>query len=222
MGIRADNWRLVADLMLSSGRKLEACGADFALSPDHTIHQAFDLVSAESPIPWISIADSVAQAAKKSGLKCLATTGTIYLMTGPVYSGTLRKAGISCRIPTAIQREKIDEIIFTELIYGIIKEDSRLYYNEVIQELKEQGCGGVVLGCTGIPLIVQPDDCALPTFDSTRLLARAALRKALPPQTYHLAPSVNRRCMDNNWMKNGVTLFGGGSKHRFMGPLPAN
>ncbi len=182
-GIRAGDWRQVADLMLSSARKLETCGADFALSPDNTIHQAFDLVSAESPIPWIHIADSVAREAKKADLKCLAITGTKYLMTGPVYPGTLKKFGIACKIPNEAQRERIDEIIFNELVYGIIKEDSRLYFNEVIQELKDQGCDGVVLGCTEIPLIVRPDDCPLPTFDSTRLLARAALRKALASTT---------------------------------------
>ncbi len=183
VGIRAGDWRAVADLMLSSTRKLQACGVDFALCPDNTIHQAFDLVSAESPIPWIHIADSVAGAAKQAGLSCLAITGTKYLMTGPVYPETLKKFGIDCKIPNAAQREKIDDIIFKELVYGDIREESRLYFNEVIQDLKEQGCDGVVLGCTEIPLIVRPDDCPLPTFDSTRLLARAALQKAVTDNT---------------------------------------
>jgi aspartate racemase len=177
--IRAGDWRGVADLMLSSANKLAQCGADFALCPDNTIHQAYDLVSAESPIPWIHIADSVAQEATHAGLKCLAITGTKYLMIGPVYPEILKKSGIAFKIPNEAQREKIDDIIFNELVYGIIKEDSRLYFNEVIQSLKDQGCDGVVLGCTEIPLIVRPDDCPLPTFDSTRLLARAALRRAL-------------------------------------------
>lgn len=179
VGICAGDWRAVADLMLSSTRKLQSCGVDFALCPDNTIHQSFDLVSAESPIPWIHIADSVAAAAKQAGLSCLAITGTKYLMTGPVYPETLKKFGIDCKIPNATQREKIDDIIFNELVYGEIREESRLYFNEVIQDLKEQGCDGVVLGCTEIPLIVRPDGCPLPTFDSTRLLARAALQKAV-------------------------------------------
>lgn len=181
VGIKSGDWRLVADLMLSSTRKLKNCGADFAISPDNTIHQASSIVFAESPIPWIHIADAVALQARESGLSRLAITGTKYLMTGPVYPETLEKFGISCKIPNEIQREKIDDLIFSELVYGIIKEESRLYFNEVIQELKDQGCDGVVLGCTEIPLIVQPDDCPLPTLDSTRLLARAALRKALEP-----------------------------------------
>ncbi len=179
IGIRSGNWRQVADLMLSSTQKLKRCGADFAISPDNTIHQAFSIVTAESPIPWIHIADAVVFQARKLDLSCLAITGTKYLMTGPVYPETLENFGISCRIPTEEQRERIDDIIFSELVYGIIKETSRLYFNEVIQELKEKGCDGVILGCTEIPLIVRPDDCPLPTLDSTRLLARLALRKAM-------------------------------------------
>lgn len=176
--IRSGNWRDVADLMLSSARKLEACGADFAISPDNTIHQAYESVVKESPIPWFHIAEAVGVDAKERNLSCLAITGTKYLMTGPVYPQSLARCGISSQIPTEQQREKIDDIIFKELVYGITREESRLYFNDVIQSLKEKGCDGVVLGCTEIPLIVRPDDCPLPTLDSTRLLARLALRKA--------------------------------------------
>ncbi|MCD4706536.1 MAG: amino acid racemase [Candidatus Sabulitectum sp.] len=179
IAIRSGNWRQVADLMLSSTKKLKNCGADFVISPDNTIHQAFSIVKAESPIPWIHIADAVASQALKLDLSCLAITGTKYLMTGPVYPETLKKHAISCRIPTEKQRERINDIIFNELVYGTVKETSRLYFNEVIQELKEKGCDGVVLGCTEIPLIVRPSDCPLPTLDSTRLLARLALQKAM-------------------------------------------
>jgi len=179
IGIRSGNWRQVADLMLSSTQKLKRCGADFVISPDNTIHQAFSIVTAESPIPWIHIADAVAFQARKLDLSCLAVIGTKYLMKGPVYPETLENFSISSRMPTEEQRERIDDSIFSELVYSIIKETSRLYFNEVIQELKEKGCDGVVLGCTEIPLIVRSDDCPLPTLDSTRLLARLALRKAM-------------------------------------------
>ncbi len=179
IGIRSGNWRQVADLMLSSTQKLKRCGADFVISPDNTIHQAFNIVTAKSPIPWIHIADAVAFEARKLDLSCLAIIGTKYLMTGPVYPEALENFSISSRIPAEEQRERIDHIIFSELVYGIIKETSRLYFNEVIHELKEKGCDGVVLGCTEIPLIVRPNDCPLPTLDSTRLLARLALRKAM-------------------------------------------
>lgn len=177
--IRSGNWPEVAKLMLSSTRKLASIGVDFAVCPDNTIHQAFDMVIAESPIPWLHIADAVGNEAKINGYGNLAITGTKYLMTGPVYPEILRKHGISCQIPDKDDREKVDAIIFKELVNGIFAEKSRQYFNVVIQKLKERGCEAVVLGCTEIPLLVDPNDCPLPTLDSTRLLARAALKDSL-------------------------------------------
>jgi len=177
--IRSGNWEGVAGLMLSSVRKLARIGAGFAICPDNTIHQAFDLVQRESTLPWIHIADAVGEEAGERGFSKLGITGTKYLMTGPVYPGTLKKFGISCTIPEEDERERIDAIIFKELVNGIFPEPSRLYFNDVIGKLKQRGCDAVVLGCTEIPLIVDPKDCPLPTLDSTRLLARAALKKAL-------------------------------------------
>jgi aspartate racemase len=165
--------------MLSSVKKLASIGAQFAICPDNTIHQAFDLVATSSPIPWLHIAEAVANEAKSRGFNTLAITGTKYLMTGPVYHAILRRYGIADLIPNESERERIDKIIFSELVNGIFTERSRLYFNTVIQRMKDQGCDGVVLGCTEIPLLVDPNDCPLPTLDSTRLLAREALKKAL-------------------------------------------
>jgi aspartate racemase len=177
--IRSGSWRKVAGLMLSSVRKLSDIGAELAVCPDNTIHQAFDLVIAESPIPWIHIADAVADEAKTRGFGNLAIIGTKYLVKGPVYPEFLKKHNIACQIPDEDDIEKIDTIIFDELVNGILLEESRLYFNLAIQKLKDRGCDAVVLGCTEIPLLVDPEDCPLPTLDSTRLLARAALKKAL-------------------------------------------
>ncbi len=105
--------------------------------------------------------------------------GTKYLTEGPVYRAALDQFGIEREIPDPSDRERINEIIFKELVNGIFAELSRLYLNEVVDKLKQRGCDAVVLGCTELPLIVRPDDCPLPTLDSTRLLARAALRKAI-------------------------------------------
>jgi aspartate racemase len=177
--IRSGNWPEVARLMLSSAKKLATIGAQFIICPDNTIHQAFDQVAMDSPIPWLHIVEAVGDEARSRGFNTLAITGTKYLMTGPVYTDVLRRYGIACRIPGESERERIDTIIFSELVYGIITEQSRLYFNTVIQMMKDQGCDGVVLGCTEIPLLVDPDDCPLPSLDSTRLLARAALMEAL-------------------------------------------
>ena len=177
--IRSGNWSEVARLMLSSARKVAMAGAEFVICPDNTIHEAFDLVAAASPIPWLHIAEAVGKEARSRGCSTLAITGTKYLMTGPVYPDVLGRYGIACRIPNEPDRERIDTIIFSELVNGILTERSRLYFNTLIQEMKNQGCDGVVLGCTEIPLLVDPHDCPLPILDSTRLLARAALAQAL-------------------------------------------
>jgi len=177
--VRAGDWEKVAELLVSSVRKVAKAGADLAICPDNTMHQAFDLVAPKSPIPWLHIAEVVAEEAKQRGLTHPGILGTKYLMTGPVYPDAFRKFGLSCEIPEKQERERIDSIIFKELVNGVFTEKSRLYFNDVIQNFKQTGCDAVVLGCTEIPLLVEANDCPLPTLDSTRLLARAALRKAL-------------------------------------------
>jgi aspartate racemase len=177
--LRSENWQEVGKLMLSSVHKLASIGAQIAICPDNTIHQAYDFVIAESPIPWLHIAEVVADEAKINGFRNLAITGTNYLVTGPVYPVVLKKSNIPYQIPDEDDRDKIDTIIFKELVNGIFPEESRLYFNEVVQKLKDRGCDAVILGCTELPLLVATDDCPLPTLDSTRLLARAALKEAL-------------------------------------------
>ncbi len=177
--IRAGDWEGVAELMLSSVRKLATIGAQIAICPDNTIHQAFKYVEADSPIPWLHIAESIAEEARQLGFRNLAITGTKYLMKGPVYPEILEKYHIDSMIPGDDDQEKINTIIFRELVYGVFKEQSRLYFNQVIEKLRNRGCDAVVLGCTEIPLLVDPSDCPLPTLDSTRLLARTALKEAI-------------------------------------------
>ncbi|MFC1580906.1 aspartate/glutamate racemase family protein [Thermodesulfobacteriota bacterium] len=177
--IRNGDWEKVADLMLSSSRKAAQAGAEFAICPDNTIHEAFDFIVGNSPIPWLHIAESVGRDAEKEGYQKLGILGTKYLMTGPVYPDSLDKFQISCVIPEVDDRERIDRIIFKELVNGIFREESRAYFNDVVKKLKDAGCDAVVLGCTEIPLLVDPRDCPLPTLDSTRLLAREALGEAL-------------------------------------------
>lgn len=190
--VRAGNWEGVAELLLSSVRKLASIGAEFAICPDNTHHQAFDLAVPRSPIPWLHIAEVVGEEARARGFSRLGITGTKYLMTGPVYPERLSKQGISCVIPDPEDRERINTIIFKELVNAVFKESSRLCFNEVIEKLKGQGCDAVVLGCTEIPLLVNPNDCPLPILDSTRLLARAALTESLKTGGHMWAGDANR------------------------------
>jgi aspartate racemase len=177
--VYASDWAGVAELMLSSAEKLARAGADFLICPDNTIHQAFDLVEHRSPRPWLHIAREVAKEAQRHQFKRLGVLGTRYLMEGPVYREALKEAGIEHRVPGAEQRERIDRIIFDELVNAQFLPRSLAYYVEVIRSLQDEGCDAVVLGCTEIPLLVAPASSLLPTLDSTRLLARAAVRKAV-------------------------------------------
>jgi len=177
--ILANDWHASAELLLASAYKVAEAGADFAICPDNTYHQAFEYLLPRSPIPWLHIAEAVAAEAQRLGYVRLAILGTKYLTEGPVYRAPLENFSIERQIPDEIDRERINQIIFKELVKGIFAEGSRQYLNEVAGKLKERGCDAVVLGCTELPLIVRPDDCPLPTLDSTRLLARAALKKAL-------------------------------------------
>jgi aspartate racemase len=177
--IEAGDWAGVAERMLHSAGKLAQAGADFLICPDNTIHQAFDLVERRAPRPWLHIAREVAAEARRSGFKRLAVLGTRYLMEGPVYREILGTAGIEYRVPGPDERQRIHQIIFSELVNGQVLDRSLAYCVEVIRRLKEEGCEAVVLGCTELPLLVTPERSPLPTLDSTRLLAKAAVEKAI-------------------------------------------
>ena len=177
--IYVDDWEKVGALMVSSARILAGAGAEFAISPDNTIHQAFEYVESRSPIPWLHIARVVAEEAKYRGFSRLGILGTRYLMEGPVYSQILAEYQIDPVIPHEDSRIKINGIIFKELVNALFTDSSRAYFHDEITRLRERGCDAVVLGCTEIPLIVEPGESALPTLDSTRLLAKAAFRKSV-------------------------------------------
>ena len=177
--VRAGDWQALGEMLAQSATKLAEAGADFAICPDNTYHQAFKYVAAKSPIPWIHIAAAVAEEAQRFGYKHLGIMGTKYLMEGTVYPEVLNKLSIESEIPGEDDRVRINEIIFDELVKGVFPETSRLYLNDVATKLKSSGCDAVVLGCTELPLIMRPDEVSLPTLDSTRLLARAALKRAV-------------------------------------------
>jgi len=177
--IEAGNWEGVAEIILSSSEKLHNAGADFLISPDNTIHQAFSSLMKRSPLPWLHIGEEVAKEAVKNGFRKLLILGTKFLMEGPVYPEVLERIGIGYLIPSLEQRVKINEIIFRELVYGVLKEKSKEFFLDIVEEFRQKGCDSVILGCTEIPLIVLPEESSIPVLDSTRILARAALRHAI-------------------------------------------
>lgn len=174
-----DRWDEVGRLLLESGEKLRKVGAEFLICPDNTVHQGLDLVRSESPLPWLHIAEEIARVAGERGFGRLLVLGTRWLMEGPVYPRALGERGIESVIPNPEQRREIDRAIFEELVKGRFEDSARAYFRSVIEEFGKAGCDAVVLGCTEIPLLIEQKDSPLPILDSTRTLARAALREAL-------------------------------------------
>jgi aspartate racemase len=173
------DWVAVGELMLASANKLAKTGADFLICPDNTIHQALHYVEPRSPLPWLHIAECVATQAVERGYRRLALTGTRYLVDSNVYPEKLEARGLSYLRPTPAERDEINRLIFEELVRGVFQPHAVSYIQRVIARLKDEGCDAVVLGCTEIPLIINDGNSALPTLDSTRLLARAALARAV-------------------------------------------
>ena len=171
----------VAGFMLESARTLAAAGADFAICPDNSAHLAWDHVQAATPIPWLHIARVVAEEARRRGFRRVGVLGTRFTMGvgAPIYRPALEAAGIETVVPEGADFDDVDRIIFEELVDGVFTDESRDAYNRVIARLADRGCDAVALACTEIPLLVRPEESPLPTLDSTRLLARAALREAL-------------------------------------------
>ena len=171
----------VANLMLRSANKLAAAGADFVICPDNTIHAALGLVLPTSPLPWLHIAEVVADAAVARGFRRLGITGTRWLVDSEVYPAALAARGVEAVRPPVEDRAWIDHVIMNQLVPGIVTPEGVATFQRVINDLRDSGCDAVVLGCTEIPLIIGDGNSSLPTLDSTRLLARAALQRAVAP-----------------------------------------
>jgi aspartate racemase len=176
--VESGRWQEAGKLLLASAHVVIGAGAELLICPDNTLHQALDLIRARTPAPWLHIAEEVGTTAEARGFRRLGILGTRYLMEGPVYRETLAARAIEHDIPEAADRVRLNAIIFDELVYGRFEERSRRYVRGVIEALGARGCDAVVLGCTEIPLLISDADSPLPAIDSTRTLARAAIREA--------------------------------------------
>jgi aspartate racemase len=169
----------IAGLMLASARKLAAAGADFLVCPDNTIHQALHLVEPRSPLPWLHMPRIVAHEAKARGFRRVGLTGTTWLVRSEVYPRELQREGIECVRPGQADCDEVGRIIMDELVPGRIVPASVERFEQVVAWLSTQGCDALVLGCTELPLIMGDANSPIPTLDSTRLLARAALSRSV-------------------------------------------
>lgn len=176
--IRAGDWGGVANLMVSSAQKVAQAGADLLICPDNTIHIAYDEAKARVGQEWLHIAEVVAAEAARRNFRKLGILGTQYTMDGPVYPDKLRAHGIAHVLPDPVERTRINLIIFDELVMARFTDEARDHLVRAIERFEARGCDAVVLGCTEIPLLIDDAVSPLPTLDSTRLLARAALHRA--------------------------------------------
>lgn len=176
--IERDDWSAVGELMLKSAEKLAQIGADFLICPDNTIHRALPLVRDRMPLPWLDIAEVVAKEAKLRDHRRVGILGTRWLSASDVYPSALAAHGIEFVRPELADRLEVSRIIMEELVLGLFEPTSLAMLQSVILELKDAGADAVVLGCTELPLVLADENSALPTLDSTRLLADAAVRCA--------------------------------------------
>lgn len=181
--LERDDWDGIAELMLSSASALARAGAQLLICPDNTIHRAFARVVARSPLPWLHIAEIVARHAAERGFARVGVLGTRWLVGGEVYPEQLAAHGVQCVRPKPGERDAIDRIIMSELVPGVVSPESQAYCASVIDRMKdEEGCDAVALACTELPLLLTGAYDGLPMLDSTRLLARAALSRAVAGQ----------------------------------------
>jgi aspartate racemase len=173
----------VAAYLARTAQRLADAGCDFFVCPDNTAHIALERRGDPLPLPGLHIAEVVADQAKADGHACVGLLGTRWTMEGPVYPAAFARRGIALRTPDPADRALVDAVIFGELCQGRLLETSRAEYVRIIDALGREGCDAVALSCTEIPLLVTPEVSPLPTLDSTRLLARAAVKTALGERT---------------------------------------
>ena len=175
--IDAGDWAGVAALMNRSARLLDQAGADLIICPNNTLHRAFDLVV--STLPWLHIAEAVADQAARSGYRRVGLLGNATIVEGTVYQPELEHHGIEVLLPPLHEQRLMDRIIRTELIRGQYSPASRREIMGMVSSLAARGAEGVILGCTELPLLLQDEEPVLPLLDSTRILAEAALRQVI-------------------------------------------
>ncbi len=172
-------WEKLTQVMIDAARRLENAGAEVLLICTNTMHKMFDQVQENVEVSMIHIADATAEEIKNKGLKKVGLLGTKFTMEGDFYRKRFENHGIETVIPTEDEREIIHRIIYDELVVGIIRDESRKKYLEIIEHLKQRGAEGVVLGCTEIPLLIKQEHVDIPVFDTTRIHALKAVDFAL-------------------------------------------
>ena len=177
-GWQTENHQAVAEFLSQGVQMVSDAGADFYICPDNTAHIVLEHIAADLPIPGLHIAEVVCHEIMTNGWKRVGLLGTKWTMTGPVYARALQQRGLECIIPDEPVREQLNAAIFDELCQAIFNAETTQLFLNAIDDLKSRGAECVILGCTEIPLIVTAANSPLPILDSTRLLAKYAVKQA--------------------------------------------
>lgn len=176
--IKNNDWHGVADLLRRSATILAQCGAQFCLTPDNAVQYAIHLAAHDSPIPWLSLPEMVAEAVSTDSRTVVGLIGTRWVALGAAYQTHLGMKGIRVLVPEADEIEAIDRIIVGELIYGQVRPDSQQRILSVITRLADAGCQGIILGSSEVPLVVTAENCPLPRYDTLDIAAERAVQMA--------------------------------------------
>lgn len=174
-----ERWDHIAAGLIKAVRNLEKAGADFAVIATNTMHHVFTEIEKNTTIPLISIVDATADAIRQQGLTTVGLLGTRFTMQKKFYQERMDPYKIKLMVPEEKDQDIVHSVIFNELGKGIINEASRKKYLRIIDKLKQDGCQGIILGCTEIPLLIKDEDCDLPLFNTSILHAESALAYAL-------------------------------------------
>jgi len=175
-----NRWEEAGSLLSRVAEHVEQAGADFLLICSNTMHRVAEAIEGRLSVPLLHIADPTAEAINAHGIRTIGLLGTRFTMEQPFYRGRLEsKYGLKVLVPSEAERQVVHEIIYHELVRGIITSESRQRYQEIIAGLISRGAEGIILGCTEIMLLIRPDDAMLPLFDTTTLHALAAVEMAL-------------------------------------------
>ena len=170
------DWERIAVKMEAAAQQLEAGGADFIVLCTNSVHRVAPRIEAAVSIPLLHIADATAAAVKEQGFRTVALLGTRFTMEQDFYRGRLEsRHGLSVLVPGEADRAGIHRVIYDELCHGRVLEESRRSFQRIIDDLKDRGAEGVILGCTEIPLLIRPEDSSLPVFDTTLIHAQQAV-----------------------------------------------
>jgi aspartate racemase len=176
---QAGRWDLVAKGLSEASGVLAAAGADFILLATNTMHIVFDQVAASVDVPMLSLLDAVGEAIQERDMETVGLLGTSFTMEKPFYQRALAGRGITVIVPDRDDRKLVNDVIYSQLVAGDIRDESRQAFVRIIHELTRRGAEGVILGCTEIPLLINEGDVGMPLFDTTVIHAEAALRYAV-------------------------------------------